>query len=114
MSGDHTAFLSFLRRVLRAASKRIADADPEDLAEMLALQVELDDAITRAVVGLRAAGRSWGEIAAAIGTTRQAAQQRWGVKVTLTLDRSSASAAPTANPEPPASVSRPTARALAG
>jgi len=39
---------------------------------------DLDIATQVAVTGLRAFGYSWGEIASRLGTTRQAAQQRWG------------------------------------
>ena len=39
---------------------------------------QLDDAIRKAVTGLRAAGYSWAEIAARLRVTRQAAPQRWG------------------------------------
>jgi hypothetical protein len=45
---------------------------------MTGLAIELDEAIGQAVLGLRGAGYSWAEIAARIGVTRQAAQQRWG------------------------------------
>ena len=77
MAGDHTEFSGFVRRILRAYSRRCADADPEDLVELLALQVEVDVAIRRAVAGLRAQEVSWAQIARAAGTTRQAAHQRW-------------------------------------
>jgi len=45
---------------------------------MTRLAAELDDAISQAVTGLRAAGYTWAGIAARLGVTRQAAQQRWG------------------------------------
>ena len=45
---------------------------------MTELATELDEAIRQAVTGLRNAGYSWAEIAARVGVTRQAAQQRWG------------------------------------
>lgn len=45
---------------------------------MTGLAPELDEAIAQAVTGLREAGYSWAEIAARLGITRQAAQQRWG------------------------------------
>ena len=45
---------------------------------MTGLATELDEAITQAVTGLRSIGYSWAEIAARLGVTRQAAQQRWG------------------------------------
>ena len=41
---------------------------PEDIAS----------ATDEGVAGLRAAGYSWAEIAARLGITRQAVQQRWG------------------------------------
>lgn len=88
MSGgrDHSEFQSFVRRVLRAYSRRVADADPEDLAELLVMRQTVDDAIGSAIAGMRERGVSWAAIATATGTTRQAAQQRYGVKVALTLD----------------------------
>lgn len=75
--GDHSEFSGFVRRILRAYSRRCADADPEDLVELLALQVDVDVAIAAAVAGLRSQGCSWADIARATGTSRQAAQQRW-------------------------------------
>lgn len=93
MSGDHSDFSGFVRRVLRAYGRRIAAADVEDLAELLAVQTEVDAAITRAVTGLREAGRSWTEIARATGTTRQAARQRWADKVGLSAEREPINAA---------------------
>ena len=45
---------------------------------MTSLTAELDEAISQAVAGLRETGYSWTEIAARLGVTRQAAQQRWG------------------------------------
>jgi hypothetical protein len=45
---------------------------------MTGLATKLDEAIGQAVNGLRKAGYSWVEIAARLGVTRQAAQQRWG------------------------------------
>lgn len=68
-----------LRRMIAAHGRRVADADPEDLAALLALRDALDDAVAAAVLGQRARhGRSWADIARATGTTRQAAQMRWG------------------------------------
>ncbi|HMT33671.1 MAG TPA: hypothetical protein PKA99_13665 [Dermatophilaceae bacterium] len=80
--GDHSEFIAFGRRIMRALSKRIGSADPEDLAEMLALSRELDECITASVAGLRSSGYSWAEIARATGTTRQAAFARWASKLT--------------------------------
>ena len=45
---------------------------------LIELRHDLDAAIRVAVEGQRARGMSWAYIASATGTTRQAAQQRWG------------------------------------
>lgn len=52
------------------------------VARYLALAADIDTATRQAVTGLRAAGYSWAEIASRTGTTRQAAQQRWGQRAT--------------------------------
>ncbi len=78
--GDHSDYLAFVRRILRAASKRVGAADPEDLEELLGLRADLDEAIDRAVAGMRETGYSWAEIARATHTTRQAAHARWASK----------------------------------
>lgn len=74
---ENAEFTAFGRRVIRAAGRRIAAGDVEALPDLAALSAELDAAITDAVTGLRTAGYSWGEIAARLGVTRQAAHQRW-------------------------------------
>jgi hypothetical protein len=71
-------YASFIRRVIRAHARRVAAGDADALADMTGLATELDAAISQAVTGLRNAGYSWAEIAARLGVTRQAAQQRWG------------------------------------
>jgi hypothetical protein len=78
-SVENDAYLAFCVRIIRAAGRRIADGDVEDLPDLLALQAELDQAWQVAVDGLHGPlGFSWAEIAARVGTTRQNAQQRWG------------------------------------
>lgn len=71
-------FAAFARRIVKAYARRVGDGDVEALPELLALSSEIDVAISASVAGLRATGYSWGEIAARLGTTRQAAQQRFG------------------------------------
>lgn len=69
----------FVRRIVAAYSRRVADADDVDLAEMVALRDDLDAAITAAVQGQRERhGRSWADIGRALGVTKQAASQRYG------------------------------------
>lgn len=70
-----------VRRMIRAHGRRCANADPEDLAELVDVARSLDEAITEAVAGMRANGFSWGQIAGPLGITRQAAQQRYGAAV---------------------------------
>lgn len=79
--GDHTDYLAMLGRMLRAGSRRIALADPDDLAEMVELAQTLDDSIARAVAGQRAAGFSWAQIGEPLGMSKQAAQQKWGRRI---------------------------------
>lgn len=71
-------YCAFARRIIRAYVRRAADLDPADLAEMIGLRAELDRAIDQAAAMVKASGYSWAEIGSATGTTRQAAQQRWG------------------------------------
>lgn len=75
---ENGAYVAFARRVLRAAGRRVAAGDVDGLADLVALSADVDACIGEAVSGLRGVGYSWGEIAGRIGTTRQAAQQRWG------------------------------------
>ena len=76
---ENDEYAAFTRRVIRAYTRRVTAGDIDALADMARLADELDIAISHAVTGLRARhGYSWAEIAARLGITRQAAQQRWG------------------------------------
>jgi hypothetical protein len=75
---ENDEYAAFIRRVLRAYSRRIAAGDIEAIAAMTTLAAQLDTAITEAITSLRTAGYSWADIARPLGVTRQAAQQRWG------------------------------------
>ena len=66
-----------LRRMVRDAGRRVGRADPEDLAELVAIRADLDAAIRAAVDGLRAGGFTWASIGEATGTSRQAALMKW-------------------------------------
>jgi hypothetical protein len=74
---ENDEYGEFIRRILRAYSRRVADGDIEALSLMTRLADELDDAIAQAVKGLRGQGYSWTEIGDRLGITRQAARQRW-------------------------------------
>ena len=75
---ENDEYGAFVRRILRAYSRRVGDGDVEALVLILGLAQEIDTAIAGAVKGLRSCGYSWAEIGAWLGITRQAAQQRWG------------------------------------
>ena len=74
-------YVAFARRIIRAAGKRVAEGDEWELAELLSLRDEVEDAITTAVGGMRERGESWQYIADGLGVKRQSAQERYGEKV---------------------------------
>jgi hypothetical protein len=75
---ENDEYAAFLRRVIRAYSRRVAAGDIEAITGMAALGDHLDQAIRDAITGLRGYGYSWADIAMRLGITRQGAQQRWG------------------------------------
>jgi hypothetical protein len=75
---ENDQYAAFVRRVIAAYSRRIAAGDIDGITDMTRIAAELDNAIAEAVTGLRATGYSWADIAARLGVTRQAVQQRWG------------------------------------
>lgn len=72
-----------MRRMLKAYRRRIAQpghaGDIAELASLAAMAADVDAAITQAVAGLRD-DYSWADIGAALGITRQAAYQRYGLR----------------------------------
>lgn len=84
MAVETLPFLGMLRRIVRAAGKRVANADEFELAELIDISEEFEKAIQAAVDGQRATGRSWAAIATATGKSRQAAFKRWGKPGTST------------------------------
>ncbi|MGO9784349.1 MAG: hypothetical protein ACLPQY_32000 [Streptosporangiaceae bacterium] len=110
---ENDQYAAFVRRVIAAYSRRIAAGDIDAISDMTSTAAELDDAISQAVTGLRAAGYSWADIAARLGVSRQAAQQRWGEPdtgrcVPHRCARRSVSWSPAAGPRmTPAPLSRP-------
>jgi hypothetical protein len=77
-SVENDDYAQFLRRVLKAFSRRIAAGDIDALTDLNNLAADLETALHDAVSGLRRHGYSWTDIGNATGTTRQAAHQRWG------------------------------------
>ena len=84
---ENDEYAAFARRVIRAWARRVAAGDIDAVSDMAAAAHELDDALRDAVTGLRAKGYSWAEIAARLGVTRQAAQQRWGGRGKATTNK---------------------------
>lgn len=78
MSVETRPFLAAVRRMIRAAGRRVAEADEVELADLAALRDEVDDVIARAVASWRARGESWATIGEALGISKQGAQQRYG------------------------------------
>ena len=75
---ENDEYAAFLRRVIRAYSRRVAAGDVEAIAAMNRLAADLEEATRQAITGLRGFGYSWADIAMRLGITRQGAQQRWG------------------------------------
>jgi len=75
---ENDEYVAFLRRVIRAYSRRVATGDVEAITVMVALASDLEEATRQAITGLRGFGYSWADIAMRLGITRQGAQQRWG------------------------------------
>ena len=74
---ENDEYGAFVRRVLRAYSRRVGDGDGEALVLLVGLAEEIDAAMAEAVTGLHAHGYFWSEIGARLGISRQAVQQRW-------------------------------------
>ena len=68
-------FGGFVRRVVRAYGRRVADMDIEALAGLAELQRDLEAVQVAAIAGLLASGYSWADIGRQLGMTRQGAQQ---------------------------------------
>ncbi len=79
---ENDEYACFLRRVIRAYSRRVASGDIDAINAMVRLSADLDQATREAITGLRGIGYSWADIGLRLGITRQAAQQRWGTTTT--------------------------------
>lgn len=73
-------FLAAVRRMMRAAAKRVAQGDEFELREFVdLLRTESEYCLGQAVAGQRQFGaKSWAQIAEGAGNRRSAAQERWG------------------------------------
>jgi hypothetical protein len=75
---ENDEYAAFLRRVIRAYSRRVGCGDIEAVTDMVRLADDLEDATRQAITALNAFGYSWADIGMRLGITRQGAQQRWG------------------------------------
>jgi hypothetical protein len=89
---ENDEYAAFLRRVIRAYSRRVASGDIEAITTMVHLADHLEDATRQAINELNAFGYSWADIAMRLGITRQGAQQRWGDTPSSVTDTSSTAA----------------------
>jgi hypothetical protein len=89
---ENDEYAAFLRRVIRAYSRRVASGDIEAITTMAALADDLEDATRQAINELNAFGYSWADIAMRLGITRQGAQQRWGDTPSSVTDTSNTAA----------------------
>lgn len=71
-------YLQAASRFIRRAGERCADADEPELQQLVELEDAVKRAVETAIAGHLARGRSFTWIGNALGTSRQAAQKRWG------------------------------------
>ena len=71
-------WLKMLSRMIRAAGRRVAEADEPELAQLVALRDQMEQAVKFAIQGQRSQGRSWSHIGEVLGVSRQGAFQRYG------------------------------------
>jgi hypothetical protein len=74
---ENADFARFLGRILRRMAQRAAD-DIDALPMLAGAADEVEVLMAEAVERCRAEGYSWADIGARLGITRQAAQQRFG------------------------------------
>jgi hypothetical protein len=75
---ETSEWLKMVSRMIRAAGRRVADADEHELAQLVGLRDQLEQSIKFAIQGQRSSGRSWSHIGQALGLSRQGAFQRYG------------------------------------
>ena len=78
MSVETSDYIAMLRRMIAAAGRRVAEADEDELGELVSLFDDLEAACQVGVDGQRASGSSWAQIGRGLGVARQSAQERWG------------------------------------
>lgn len=83
---ETSEYAAMLRRMNRGMARRVAEGNPEDLAAAVRLLDEQQALLVEAVAVMRDVhGYSWAQLAAELGVTRQAVQQRFGKPVVSPL-----------------------------
>ena len=77
---ENADYAQFLARILRAMARR-ASADIDALPMLAGAADEVEVLMAESVARCRAEGYSWADIGARLGISRQAAQQRFGGRV---------------------------------
>lgn len=77
---ENAEMFAMLGRLINRLTIRVAEGDPEDLAEMVDLDRRLHAAVTTAGRMMLEADplRSYTDLGRAVGITRQSAWERWG------------------------------------
>ena len=78
---ETASYLDFARRIIRRAGTRVGQADDWELAELISIREDVEEAIATAVAGLRSRGPAWEYLGPARGVSRQAAPPRYGERV---------------------------------
>lgn len=75
---ENGEYASSIGRMLRSYRRRISEGDTTDLADFAALIKLAEHELGEAAIALQSRGFSWADVGAALGISRQAAQQRFG------------------------------------
>ena len=78
MAVETDEYLAMVRRMIRAGARRVADGDEPELADLVTLRAAVEQAIADAVAGQRENGKTWAQIGAGLGVTKNAALMRYG------------------------------------
>jgi hypothetical protein len=76
-----TEQLDEIEHAIRILGDRIGQHEPTDLGRLIRLAEVVDVAAVRAVYWMRQNGRTWEEIGALVGISKQGAIRRWGQRV---------------------------------
>ena len=78
---DNTEMLNSIERMLKAAARRVGDADEFDLEHLVKIRDLAEKAVVDAVRLQKESGKTWEEISLGLGTTRQGAFQKYSKRI---------------------------------